>query len=62
MVIGSRNATEQDFRHVIESIKADNVPVARLVTHRTSLANVVTDLPLWAVQKQGLIKAMVQIK
>ena len=62
MVIGSRNATEQDFRHVIEGIKADNVPVARLVTHRTSLANVVTDLPLWAVQKHGLIKAMVEIE
>jgi len=61
MLIGSRNATDIDFRHVMESIMAGHVPVGRIVTHRTSLSNVITKLPLWATQKQGLIKAVIEI-
>ncbi len=61
MLVGSRNATRQDFEHVAASIRAGHVPVSSLITHRTTLDAVVTDLPRWAHEKTGLIKAVVKV-
>lgn len=58
-VLGSRNATSEDFDHVIRSIRAGLVPVDRLMTHRTSLEDAAVNIPDWAVNKAGLIKALV---
>jgi 2-desacetyl-2-hydroxyethyl bacteriochlorophyllide A dehydrogenase len=60
-LLGSRNATLEDFRRVMSAIRSGDVPVDRLVTHRTTLADAVHDLPLWAAHKTGLIKAMIDI-
>lgn len=60
-LLGSRNATAEDFDHVIASIRNGRVPVERLITHRTTLAGAATDIPLWATQKRGLIKALIAI-
>jgi threonine dehydrogenase-like Zn-dependent dehydrogenase len=61
MLIGSRNATRQDFDHVAASIAAGLVPVDALVTHMTDLSKVVEDLPRWATVKSGLIKAIIAV-
>ncbi len=61
MLVGSRNATAEDFRHVVASIEAGRVPVEALVTHRTTLASVPDDLARWATLKDGLIKAVVRV-
>ncbi|CAN7174139.1 zinc-binding alcohol dehydrogenase family protein [Pararhizobium sp. LjRoot235] len=61
MLVGSRNATRQDFEHVAASIRAGHVPVEALITHRTTLDDVVSDLPRWAHEKAGLIKAVVKV-
>lgn len=58
-LLGSRNATLPDFQRVIESIREGRVPVERLITHRTTLADAARDIPIWATHKQGLIKAMI---
>ena len=60
-ILGSRNATAVDFERVIAAISAGQVPIDRLITHRTTLAGAVTDLPRWASQKSGLIKAVIEI-
>ena len=60
-LFGSRNATSEDFERVISAIRAGDVPIDRLVTHRTSLQDAVVNLPLWARQKSGLIKALIEI-
>ncbi|MGQ3210436.1 zinc-binding alcohol dehydrogenase family protein [Shinella sp.] len=60
MLIGSRNATRLDFEHVMEAIRAGQIPVDRLVTHRTTLQRVPLDLARWAAEKAGLIKAIVR--
>jgi len=60
-LLGSRNATSEDFGRVIAAISGGRVPVDKLITHRTTLARAITDLPLWATQKQGLIKAVIEI-
>lgn len=60
-LFASRNATSEDFERVIAAIRGGEVPVDRLVTHRTDLAGAVTDLPRWATAKSGLIKALIEI-
>jgi 2-desacetyl-2-hydroxyethyl bacteriochlorophyllide A dehydrogenase len=59
---GSRNATNDDFMQVIMAIRHRSIPVDRLVTHRTSLAAAAEKIPLWAKQKAGLIKALIEIE
>jgi 2-desacetyl-2-hydroxyethyl bacteriochlorophyllide A dehydrogenase len=60
-LFGSRNATSEDFSHVIASIRRGEVPIDRFITHRTSLTGAVGDLPRWATQKSGLIKALIDL-
>ena len=62
MLIGSRNATRADFEHVVTSIRAGKIPIDRLVTHRTTLRDSPRDIALWAHQKSGLIKAMIDVR
>jgi 2-desacetyl-2-hydroxyethyl bacteriochlorophyllide A dehydrogenase len=61
-LVASRNATLEDFSTVIEAIKTGRAPIAKLITHRTTLDTVAADLPRWARDKRGLVKAMVTIK
>lgn len=60
-LLGSRNATAEDFEHVIASISAGLIPLDSLATHETTLDEVSNDLPRWARDKKGLIKALVRI-
>jgi 2-desacetyl-2-hydroxyethyl bacteriochlorophyllide A dehydrogenase len=60
-LLGSRNATSADFQRVVGAIRNGQVQVDRLVTHRTTLAGAVHDIPVWATQKRGLIKALISI-
>jgi 2-desacetyl-2-hydroxyethyl bacteriochlorophyllide A dehydrogenase len=61
MLIGSRNATKEDFIHVADAIRSGQVPVDALITHRTTLDRVIEDLPRWASEKTGLVKAVIEI-
>ena len=56
----SRNALAVDFEQVIEAIRAGDVAVERIITHRTTLEGAVTDLARWALAKVGLIKAVIE--
>jgi 2-desacetyl-2-hydroxyethyl bacteriochlorophyllide A dehydrogenase len=58
---GSRNATRADFERVITAIESGRVPLEKLITHRTSLQGAITDLPRWASEKRGLVKALVEV-
>jgi 2-desacetyl-2-hydroxyethyl bacteriochlorophyllide A dehydrogenase len=60
-VMGSRNATRADFERVNTAIESGRVPLDKLITHRTSLAGAITDLPRWASEKRGLVKALVEL-
>lgn len=60
-LIGSRNATSEDFRTVIAALKAGKIPLERIITHRTDFDRVIEDLPRWAHDKTGLIKAMITL-
>ncbi|WP_192180611.1 zinc-binding alcohol dehydrogenase family protein [Mesorhizobium amorphae] len=60
-LVGSRNALGADFDHVAASIRNGTVPLAKLVTHRTTLGQVPLDLARWAHEKSGLIKAVIEV-
>jgi 2-desacetyl-2-hydroxyethyl bacteriochlorophyllide A dehydrogenase len=60
-LLGSRNATADDFDRVISAIRAGQVPTDRLITHRTTLKGALRDIPHWATVKAGLIKALIDI-
>jgi 2-desacetyl-2-hydroxyethyl bacteriochlorophyllide A dehydrogenase len=60
-LLGSRNATAEDFAHVMTAIHAGQVPIDKLITHRTGLADAVRHIPVWASDKAGLIKAVIEI-
>lgn len=59
-MIGSRNALKADFEHVAASIASGAIDTNKLITHRTDFTAVIGDLPRWAHQKTGLIKAVIQ--
>ncbi len=60
-LFGTRNATHKDFERVIEAIREGDIPVDRLITHRASLEEAARNIPIWATQKTGLIKALIEI-
>lgn len=57
----SRNATKVDFEHVMASIRNGLIPTGTLATHATTLDRVPGDLPVWAHQREGLIKAIITV-
>jgi 2-desacetyl-2-hydroxyethyl bacteriochlorophyllide A dehydrogenase len=60
-LLGSRNATAHDFETVIAAIRGGLVDIRRIITHRTTLHAAVRDIPIWATQKSGLIKAVIEL-
>ena len=58
---GSRNAQKADFDHVMASMRAGKIPTDRLATHRTTIDRVSEDMPKWAHDRTGVIKAIVTV-
>ena len=50
------------FRRVIAAIADGDIATDRLITHRTDSANAVRDIPRWAHEKVGLVKAVVELE
>ena len=61
-LLASRNALGGDFEHVMGALTSGRVPLNKLITHRTTLAGVVKDLPRWTTEKQGLVKAIIEVR
>ena len=60
-LLGSRNATTEDFDRVINAFRAGQIRSEDWITRRTSLADAVGNIPRWATDKRGLIKAMIAV-
>ncbi len=58
-LLGSRNATPEDFDLVVAAIRAGQVPTKALNTHASSLADLAETLPGWMTPEAGVIKAIV---
>ncbi|NII29745.1 zinc-binding alcohol dehydrogenase family protein [Pseudoflavitalea sp. X16] len=60
-LMSSRNATRQDFEHVITAMKSGAVDPKTYITHRTSFGNVVQEFESWLKPDTGVIKAMISL-
>jgi len=60
-LMSSRNATREDFDHVLSSMKNNLVDPANYITHRVKFDEVANDFPTWSDPVNGVIKVMVEV-
>jgi 2-desacetyl-2-hydroxyethyl bacteriochlorophyllide A dehydrogenase len=60
-LMSSRNATRQDFGHVINSIKNGSINPTTYITHRVKFNQVKDQFASWLDPANGVIKAMVEM-
>ncbi len=60
-LMSSRNATREDFEHVVASMKAGKVKPGNYITHRVAFDEVKDNFQSWLNPTTGVIKAMVSL-
>ena len=60
-LMSSRNATREDFNHVIDCLKSKKIDPTTYITHRVSFDEVKKEFPGWLNPANGVIKAMVEV-
>jgi 2-desacetyl-2-hydroxyethyl bacteriochlorophyllide A dehydrogenase len=60
-LLSSRNATRQDFEHVIAAMAAGQAVTEPLTTARVPLDGLVAAFPTWLDPQAGVLKAMVEL-
>ncbi|MCX2449758.1 zinc-binding alcohol dehydrogenase family protein [Pedobacter sp. PLR] len=60
-LMSSRNATSEDFNHVIASMKTGQVKPSTYITHRVMFSEVKGEFENWLDPDYGVIKAMVEL-
>ena len=60
-LLGSRNATAEDFRVVLAAMKAGQVPTGLMNTHRVQFDDFIDVLPRWMDPASGVIKAVIEV-
>ncbi|RIV19430.1 zinc-binding alcohol dehydrogenase family protein [Fibrisoma montanum] len=60
-LMSSRNATRQDFEHVLTAMRAGEVDPKTYITHRVPFDNVAHEFESWLNPATGVIKALVEI-
>ncbi|WP_127588670.1 zinc-binding alcohol dehydrogenase family protein [Paenibacillus koleovorans] len=61
-LMGSRNATREDFERVIEGVRCGAVDVARYITHRAPFEAAVETFDSWLRPESGVIKAVLELE
>ncbi len=60
-LLGSRNATREDFHEVFRAIREGHVPTDALATHRAPLAQSPERFAEWIKPEAGVIKALIEV-
>jgi threonine dehydrogenase-like Zn-dependent dehydrogenase len=60
-LMSSRNATKDDFTHVINAIKQGKVQPAKYITHTTSFDGLKENFSMWFVPGSTVVKAVVKM-
>jgi len=60
-LMSSRNATREDFEHVIGNMKSGEVKPATYITHRVVFEDVAGEFESWLDPSRGVIKAIVDM-
>lgn len=60
-LMGSRNATREDFEHVVSCLDQELIKVSPLITHRGNLLELPELMSQWCQPGAGVIKAVVEV-
>ena len=60
-LMGSRNATREDFETVAAAMRAGRIPTSAMNTHHCALEDLPTAMPEWIHNRAGVVKAMVRM-
>ena len=60
-VMSSRNATAEDFKQVISSMKKKEIEPSNYITHRVLFGDVKNEFANWLDSANGVVKAMVEL-
>ncbi|TGG93410.1 zinc-binding alcohol dehydrogenase family protein [Natronospirillum operosum] len=60
-LLGSRNATTEDFEHVVRCLQDGVILSTEMVTHRCNLDELPQTMPGWIQPTSGIIKAIVEV-
>lgn len=60
-LMGSRNATEEDFARVLAEIRGGGVDIERYITHRCDIGDMIGRFDRWLDPESKVIKAVVQV-
>lgn len=60
-LLGSRNATLEDFEYVVSCLKNGSVKANNFVTHTTKFDNFINDFTAWVKEDSGVIKAVIEM-
>ncbi|WP_404342312.1 zinc-binding alcohol dehydrogenase family protein [Vreelandella venusta] len=60
-LMGSRNATPEDFAQVTSLMETGEIKVEAMITHRARLADAASQMPQWCDPSHQVIKAMISI-
>ncbi|MEI7026005.1 zinc-binding alcohol dehydrogenase family protein [Paenibacillus sp. y28] len=60
-LMGSRNASQADFQHVIASIRDGHIDTSAFITHRSSFEDMIAAFDTWLNPASGVIKAVVEL-
>jgi threonine dehydrogenase-like Zn-dependent dehydrogenase len=60
-LLGSRNATGEDFETVMAAMRSGQIPTDALNTHRMTLADVPARFPSLLDPAAGVVKAIVEV-
>lgn len=59
-LLSSRNATIEDFQHVIQALKCRHLDTSAFITHRADLQSVVDTFEDWTRPESNVVKAMIE--
>ncbi|QMV39984.1 zinc-binding alcohol dehydrogenase family protein [Cohnella cholangitidis] len=60
-LMGSRNATKEDFANVYDAVKSGGIDVDSYITHRSSFEGMIGQFETWLKPESKVIKAMVEL-
>ncbi|GGF96404.1 zinc-binding alcohol dehydrogenase family protein [Paenibacillus abyssi] len=60
-LIGSRNATKEDFDNVIGAVRSGSIDVDSFITHRAGFSEMIGHFESWLKPESKVIKAMVEL-
>jgi 2-desacetyl-2-hydroxyethyl bacteriochlorophyllide A dehydrogenase len=60
-LMGSRNATRQDFDTVLAAVGSGGIDIGRYITHRSSFDDMISQFDTWLKPESKVIKAVVEL-